>query len=100
MSIFDRIHSPADLKSMTRDELRAVSEEMRGRLIEICSRTGGHIGAGLGGAELTVAFHPGCHTPRDKIVWDVGPQGYPAKLSPGPARRLKTLRHEPSLLRV
>src|SRR6266550_3245596 len=57
MSILERIHSPADLKPMTRDELRAVSEEMRVRLIEICSRTGGHIGAGLGVVELTVALH-------------------------------------------
>ena len=57
MSILDRINSPADLKPMTRDELRALSEEMRTRLIEVCSRTGGHIGAGLGVVELTVALH-------------------------------------------
>src|SRR5438309_11354910 len=94
MSIVDRIHSPADLKSMSRDELRAVSEEMRVRLIEICSRTGGHIGAGLGVVELTVALHAVFDTPRDRIVWDVGHQGYPHKFLTGRADRFETLRQE------
>ncbi len=97
MSILDRIRSPADLKPMTRDELRAVSEEMRARLIEICSRTGGHIGAGLGVVELTVAIHAVFDTPRDRIVWDVGHQGYPHKLLTGRAERLETLRQENGL---
>src|SRR6266480_417812 len=97
MSILDRIHSPADLKSMTRDELRAVSEEMRVRLIEICSRTGGHIGAGLGVVELTVALHAVFDAPRDKIVWDVGHQGYPHKFLTGRAARFETLRQEDGL---
>src|SRR2546430_11590622 len=87
MSILDRIHSPADLKPMTRDELRAVSEEMRARLIEICSRTGGHIGAGLGVVELTVALHAVFDTPSDRIVWEVGHQGYPHKFFTGRADR-------------
>src|SRR5438445_13866476 len=97
MSIFDRIHSPADLKSMTRDELRAVSEEMRGRLIEICSRTGGHIGAGLGVVELTVALHGVFDTPRDKIVWDVGHQRYSHKLLSGRAGSMDALRQADGL---
>src|SRR2546423_7447039 len=97
MSILDRIDSPADLKPMTRDELRAVSEEMRTRLIEVCSRTGGHIGAGLGVVELTVALHAVFDTPRDKIVWDVGHQGYPHKLLTGRADRIETLRQEEGL---
>ena len=97
MSILDRINSPADLKPMTRDELRAVSEEMRTRLIEVCSRTGGHIGAGLGVVELTVALHAVFDTPRDKIVWDVGHQGYPHKLLTGRASRIETLRQEDGL---
>ena len=97
MSILDRIHSPADLKPMTRDELRAVSEEMRARLIEVCSRTGGHIGAGLGVVELTVALHAVFDTPIDRIVWDVGHQGYPHKLLTGRAERLETLRQENGL---
>src|SRR6202022_2996765 len=91
MSILDRISSPADLKPMTRDELRARSEEMRTRLIEVCSRTGGHIGAALGVVELTVALHAIFDTPRDKIVWDVGHQGYPHKLLTGRAPRIETL---------
>jgi len=97
MSIIDRIHSPADLKPMTRDELRAVSEEMRARLIEVCSRTGGHIGAGLGVVELTVALHAVFDSPRDRIVWDVGHQGYPHKFLTGRADRLETLRQENGL---
>jgi 1-deoxy-D-xylulose-5-phosphate synthase len=97
MSILDRIHSPADLKSMTRDELRAVSEEMRVRLIEICSRTGGHIGAGLGVVELSVALHAVFDAPRDRIVWDVGHQGYPHKFLTGRGDRLETLRQEDGL---
>jgi 1-deoxy-D-xylulose-5-phosphate synthase len=97
MSILDRIHSPADLKPMTRDELRAVSDEMRVRLIETCSRTGGHIGAGLGVVELTVALHAVFDTPRDRIVWDVGHQGYPHKFLTGRADRFETLRQENGL---
>jgi len=97
MSILDRINSPADLKALTRDELRTVSAEMRERLIEVCSRTGGHIGAGLGVVELTVALHTVFDTPRDKIVWDVGHQGYPHKLLTGRAGRFETLRQEDGL---
>jgi 1-deoxy-D-xylulose-5-phosphate synthase len=97
MSILDRINSPADLKPMTRDELRAVSEEIRTRLIEVCSRTGGHIGAGLGVVELSVALHAVFDAPRDKIVWDVGHQGYPHKLLTGRGNRIETLRQEDGL---
>jgi 1-deoxy-D-xylulose-5-phosphate synthase len=97
MSILDRINSPADLKPMSRDELRALSEEMRTRLIEVCSRTGGHIGAGLGVVELTVALHAVFDAPRDKIVWDVGHQGYPHKLLTGRGSRMDTLRQEDGL---
>ena len=82
---------------MTRDELRAVSEELRTRLIEVCSRTGGHIGAGLGVVELTVALHAVFDTPRDHIVWDVGHQGYPHKFLTGRADRFETLRQENGL---
>src|SRR3982751_4294588 len=97
MTILDRINSPVDLKAMTREELRAVSEEMRVRLIEICSRTGGHIGAGLGVVERPVALHAVFDAPRDKIVWDVGHQGYPHKFLTGRADRLETLRQENGL---
>ena len=97
MSILDRIHSPADLKPMTRDELRAVCEELRTQLIEVCSRTGGHIGAGLGVVELTVALHTVFDTPADRIVWDVGHQGYPHKYLTGRGDRFETLRQENGL---
>src|SRR5580765_8405271 len=97
MSILERVHSPADLKPMTRDELRAVAEELRVRLIEICSRTGGHIGAGLGVVELTVAMHAVFDAPHDKIVWDVGHQGYPHKFLTGRAEKFETLRQEDGL---
>ncbi len=93
----DRIDSPADLKALTRDELRTLSQEIRERLIDVCSRTGGHIGAGLGVVELTVALHAVFDTPRDQLVWDVGHQGYPHKLLTGRNGRLETLRQEGGL---
>ena len=97
MPLLDRIASPADLKALSRDELRALSEEIRGRLIDVCSRTGGHIGAGLGVVELTVALHAVFDTPRDQLVWDVGHQGYPHKLLTGRNTRMETLRQEAGL---
>ena len=75
MSILERVNSPADLKTLSRDELRQLAAEMRERLIDVCSRTGGHIGAGLGVVELTIALHYVFETPRDQVVWDVGHQG-------------------------
>lgn len=97
MTILDRIESPADLKSLSRDELRELSEAIRERLIEVCSRTGGHIGAGLGVVELTVALHTAFDTPRDMLVWDVGHQGYPHKLLTGRNAGMETLRQEQGL---
>ena len=97
MSILDRINSPADLKSLTRDELRTLAAEMRERLIDICSRGGGHIGAGLGVVELTIALHYVMDTPIDKLVWDVGHQGYPHKMLTGRRDRFETLRKEGGL---
>jgi 1-deoxy-D-xylulose-5-phosphate synthase len=94
MAILDRVQSPADLKGMTRDELRALADEIRARLIDSCSRTGGHIGAGLGVVELTVALHAVFDAPRDQLVWDVGHQGYPHKLLTGRAGRMESLRQE------
>lgn len=94
MGILERITAPADLKALSRDELRALSEEIRHRLIDVCSRTGGHIGAGLGVVELTVALHAVLDTPRDQLVWDVGHQGYPHKLLTGRNTRMETLRQE------
>jgi 1-deoxy-D-xylulose-5-phosphate synthase len=83
MTILESRNLPSALKSMSRDELRALAAEMRARLIEVCSRTGGHIGAGLGVVELSVAIHAVFDTPTDQVVWDVGHQGYPHKLLTG-----------------
>ncbi len=97
MPLLDRINSPADLRRLSRDELRTVASEMRTRLIDVCSRTGGHIGAGLGVVELTIAMHAVFDTPNDQLVWDVGHQGYPHKLLTGRNDRLETLRQEGGL---
>jgi 1-deoxy-D-xylulose-5-phosphate synthase len=97
MTILDRIDSPDDLKALSREELSELCAAIRERLIEICSRTGGHIGAGLGVVELTVALHATLDTPRDQLVWDVGHQGYPHKLLTGRNARMETLRQENGL---
>ena len=97
MSLLDRIESPADLRTLTPEELTTLAGEIRERLIDVCSRTGGHIGAGLGVVELTVALHYAFQTPRDQLVWDVGHQGYPHKLLTGRNARLETLRQEHGL---
>ncbi len=97
MTILDRIESPEDLKPLTRDELRELCAAIRERLIEVCSRTGGHIGAGLGVVELTVALHATFDAPRDQLVWDVGHQGYPHKLLTGRNTGMETLRQEKGL---
>jgi 1-deoxy-D-xylulose-5-phosphate synthase len=95
--LLGRVKSPADVRTLTRDELRVLADEVRQRLIDVCSRTGGHIGAGLGVVELTVALHHVFDTPRDQLVWDVGHQGYPHKLLTGRDDRIETLRQEGGL---
>src|SRR3982751_3366386 len=97
MSLLDQIDSPADLRVMSREELRALADEMRARLVDVCSRTGGHIGAGLGVVELTIALHYCFETPIDQLVWDVGHQGYPHKILTGRDDQLDTLRQEGGL---
>src|SRR5881227_1589079 len=94
MPILDRIQSPQDVRRLSREELHTLADEIRARLIDVCSRTGGHIGAGLGVVELTIALHAAFDTPRDQLVWDVGHQGYPHKLLTGRNDPLETLRQE------
>jgi 1-deoxy-D-xylulose-5-phosphate synthase len=94
MSLLDRIDSPADLRAFTRDQLRTLADDVRARMVDVCSRTGGHIGAGLGVVELTIALHHVFQTPRDQLVWDVGHQGYPHKLLTGRNTQMETLRQE------
>lgn len=96
-SLLDRVKSPSDVRTMSRDQLRQLADEIRARLIDVCSRTGGHIGAGLGVVELTVALHYAFDTPRDQLVWDVGHQGYPHKVLTGRNERMETLRQEAGL---
>jgi 1-deoxy-D-xylulose-5-phosphate synthase len=92
MALLDGIRSPDDVKKLAREELPRLADEVRQRLIDVVSQTGGHIGAGLGVVELTVALCWAFDSPRDKIVWDVGHQGYPWKILTGRNDRLGTLR--------
>src|SRR3978361_825012 len=94
MSILDRIASPSDIRALSRDELGQLAAELRERMVDVCSRTGGHIGAGLGVVELTIALHYAFNTPVDQLVWDVGHQGYPHKLLTGRNDLMETLRQE------
>ena len=92
MPFLESIHGPEDVKKLPRAELQKLADEVRQRLIDVVSQTGGHIGAGLGVVELTVALCWAFDSPRDKIVWDVGHQGYPWKILTGRNDRLATLR--------
>jgi len=92
VSLLETIRSPDDVKKLPRAELQTLADEVRQRLIDVVSQTGGHIGAGLGVVELTVALCWAFDSPRDKIVWDVGHQGYPWKILTGRNDRLGTLR--------
>lgn len=97
MSLLESIQSPEDIKRIPRAQLQELGDEVRQRLIEVISQTGGHIGAGLGVVELTVALLSIFDTPNDKIVWDVGHQGYPWKVLTGRNARLPTMRQEGGL---
>ena len=92
MSLLARIRGPADLKRLRRDQLPALAQEIRERLIQSCSVTGGHIGASLGVVELSIAILAEFDSPTDKIVWDVGHQCYPHKILTGRRDRIRTLR--------
>ena len=90
--LLDRIHSPADLRTLDRRELKALAEELRGFVLESVSRTGGHLSSNLGTVELTIALHYVFNTPHDRLVWDVGHQTYPHKILTGRRDRMPTLR--------
>lgn len=95
--LLDRVHLPADLKGLSDRELRQLADELRAETISAVSVTGGHLGAGLGVVELTVAIHAVFDTPRDKLIWDVGHQCYPHKILTGRRDRIRTLRQEGGL---
>ena len=90
--LIKQINFPADLRKFKKDDLKQISEELRDELIDVVSETGGHLGAGLGVVELTVALHYVFDTPKDKLVWDVSHQCYPHKIITGRRNRIKTLR--------
>ena len=88
----NKINFPTDLKQLNHSELKILKDELREEMINAVSETGGHLGAGLGVVELTVALHYIFDTPKDKIIWDVGHQSYPHKILTGRKDKIKTLR--------
>ncbi|MCP4208086.1 MAG: 1-deoxy-D-xylulose-5-phosphate synthase [Shimia sp.] len=95
--LLDQVHLPEDLKRFSDSELTQIAHELRSETISAVSETGGHLGAGLGVVELTVALHAVFDMPRDKLVWDVGHQCYPHKILTGRRDRIRTLRKEDGL---
>jgi 1-deoxy-D-xylulose-5-phosphate synthase len=91
-SLLDQINIPADLKRFDRADLKQIADELRAETIDAVSVTGGHLGAGLGVVELTVAIHYVFDTPKDRLIWDVGHQAYPHKILTGRKDRIRTLR--------
>src|SRR3990170_5664979 len=90
--LLDTINSPADIRALQRAQLAQLADELRQEMISVVSVTGGHLGAGLGVVELTVAIHYVFDTPSDKLVWDVGHQCYPHKVVTGRRDRIRTIR--------
>src|SRR3974377_1623821 len=91
-SLLDAITVPADLRGLNERDLRQVADELRSETINAVATTGGHLGAGLGVVELTVALHYVFDTPHDRLIWDVGHQAYPHKILTGRRDRIRTLR--------
>jgi 1-deoxy-D-xylulose-5-phosphate synthase len=90
--LLDTLATPEDLRRLSEDQLAQVADELRQEMIDAVSVTGGHLGAGLGVVELTVALHYVFDTPRDRVIWDVGHQAYPHKILTGRRDRIRTLR--------
>src|SRR5258708_12913946 len=91
--LLDTVAAPADTRGMSIAQLRQLAEELRAETIDAVSQTGGHLGAGLGVVELTVALHHVYETPKDILIWDVGHQAYPHKILTSPPPPLRTLPH-------
>ena len=91
-NLLDKVNYPSDLRKFNKNELSLLVKELRQELIDVVSTTGGHLGAGLGVVELTVALHYVFDTPKDKLVWDVGHQSYPHKIITGRRDKIRTLR--------
>jgi len=90
--LLDRVQTPEDVRALSDHELKQLADELRRETISAVSVTGGHLGAGLGVVELTVALHHVFDTPRDRLIWDVGHQAYPHKILTGRRDRIRTLR--------
>src|SRR6195256_3441620 len=95
--LLDTVDIPADIRRLKADQLRQLADELRQETISAVSVTGGHLGAGLGVIELTVALHYVFNTPKDRLIWDVGHQAYPHKIVTGRRSRIRTLRQEGGL---
>jgi 1-deoxy-D-xylulose-5-phosphate synthase len=93
----DKVRIPAELRALPENELPQLAAELRTELVDAVSQTGGHLGAGLGVVELTIALHYVFDTPADRIIWDVGHQAYPHKILTGRRDRIRTLRQEGGL---
>ncbi|MGZ8215854.1 1-deoxy-D-xylulose-5-phosphate synthase [Methylomagnum sp.] len=96
-SLLQTIHGPDDLRALPQDQLPRLAEEVRGSLLQSVSQSGGHLAAGLGTVELTIALHYVFKTPDDKLVWDVGHQAYPHKILTGRRERMPTIRKKDGL---
>ena len=90
--LLDRVSVPCDLKNLSAEQLKQLADELRTETISAVAKTGGHLGAGLGVVELTVALHSVFDTPADRLIWDVGHQAYPHKILTGRRDRIRTLR--------
>src|SRR6187401_3806855 len=90
--LLDRVNLPGDLKNLSPEQLRQLADELRHETIDAVAKTGGHLGAGLGVVELTLALHYVFDTPTDRLIWDVGHQSYPHKILTGRRDRIRTLR--------
>ena len=95
--LLDQIHFPADLKKLSREEIKKLAGELRYETISAVSKTGGHLGAGLGVVELTCALHQVFNAPHDKLIWDVGHQAYPHKILTGRREKMRTIRQPKGL---
>ena len=95
--LLDKVSVPSDLKKLRETDLLQLASELRAEMVDAVSQTGGHLGAGLGVVELTVAIHYVFDTPRDRLIWDVGHQAYPHKILTGRRDRIRTLRQEGGL---
>jgi 1-deoxy-D-xylulose-5-phosphate synthase len=95
--LLDTVRLPSDLRKLPESDLPRLADELRAELVDVVSQTGGHLGAGLGVVELTVAIHYVFNTPDDRLIWDVGHQAYPHKILTGRRDRMRTLRQEGGL---